>query len=149
MENVIPHGPPIYTDDPTLKKGVVKQTDSAHDSTDMTIQRRIIVNGQVVKRGKILGPVKTLGRTIPRGDEGGEIEIVDAGLNSCANFKGLIGYPPPEYCSAIRTRSSTVFALEGTERAPRRLGGAVAEVDRARSSLLRPQASTRPLRRAR
>jgi vancomycin resistance protein YoaR len=52
MENVIPHGPPIYTDDPTLKKGVVKQTDSAHDGADVTIWRKIIVNGQVVKREK-------------------------------------------------------------------------------------------------
>ena len=52
MENVIPHGPPIYTDDPTLKKGVVKQTDPAHDGVDVTIWRKIIVNGQVVKRGK-------------------------------------------------------------------------------------------------
>lgn len=50
VERVIPHGPPIYTEDPTLKKGVVKQVDFAHDGADVTVWRKIIVNGQVVKR---------------------------------------------------------------------------------------------------
>ena len=52
IENVVPHGPPIYTDDPTLKKGVVQQVDFAHDGSDVTIWRKILVNGQVVKREK-------------------------------------------------------------------------------------------------
>lgn len=52
MENVIPHGPAIYTDDPTLKKGVTKQVDTAHDGADVTVWRKILVNGQVVKREK-------------------------------------------------------------------------------------------------
>ncbi|MDE3088298.1 MAG: VanW family protein [Chloroflexota bacterium] len=52
IENVIAHGPAIYSDDPTLKKGIVKQVDFAHDGGDVTIWRRIIVNGQVVKRDK-------------------------------------------------------------------------------------------------
>jgi vancomycin resistance protein YoaR len=52
IENVIPHGPPIYTDDPTLKKGVTKQVDFEHDGGDVTIWRKILVNGQVVKREK-------------------------------------------------------------------------------------------------
>ncbi|MBI5034944.1 MAG: VanW family protein [Chloroflexi bacterium] len=52
MDNIIPHGPAIYTDDPTLKKGVTKQVDSAHDGADVTIWRKILVNGQVVKREK-------------------------------------------------------------------------------------------------
>lgn len=50
VERVIPHGPAIYTEDPTLKKGVVKQVDFARDGADVTIWRKIIVNGQVVKR---------------------------------------------------------------------------------------------------
>jgi len=52
LENVIPHGAPVYTDDPTLKKGVTKQVDFAHDGGDVTIWRKITVNGQVVKRDK-------------------------------------------------------------------------------------------------
>jgi vancomycin resistance protein YoaR len=52
MERVIPHGPAVYTDDPTLKKGVTKQIDFAHDGADVTIWRKILVNGQVVKRDK-------------------------------------------------------------------------------------------------
>jgi len=52
MENVMPHGPAIYTDDPTLKKGVTKQVDFAHDGADVTVWRKILVNGQVVKREK-------------------------------------------------------------------------------------------------
>ena len=52
QERVIPHGPPIYTDDPTLKKGVTKQVDWERDGMDVTIWRKILVNGQVVKREK-------------------------------------------------------------------------------------------------
>lgn len=52
MEKIVPHGPAIYTEDPTLKKGVTKQIDFAHDGADVTVWRKIIVNGQVVKRDK-------------------------------------------------------------------------------------------------
>jgi vancomycin resistance protein YoaR len=51
-ENVKKHGPAIYTDDPTLPKGVTKQIDFAHDGEDVTIWRVIKVNGEVVKREK-------------------------------------------------------------------------------------------------
>jgi vancomycin resistance protein YoaR len=51
-ENVIPHGPAINTPDPTLKKGVTKQVDFAHDGMDVTVWRTIKVNGQVVKKDK-------------------------------------------------------------------------------------------------
>lgn len=51
-ENVIPHGPAINTSDPTLKKGVTKQVDFAHDGMDVTVWRTIKVNGQVVKKDK-------------------------------------------------------------------------------------------------
>jgi len=50
MEKIIPHGSAIYTDDPTLKKGTTKQVDFAHDGADVTVWRKILVNGQVVKR---------------------------------------------------------------------------------------------------
>ncbi len=52
VENIVPHGPAIYTDDPTIKKGVVQQVDFAHDGEDVTIWRNISINGQVVKREK-------------------------------------------------------------------------------------------------
>ncbi len=52
QENIIPHGPAVYTEDPTLKKGVTKQVDSAHDGMDVTIWRTIKVNGEVVKKDK-------------------------------------------------------------------------------------------------
>ncbi len=52
VEKIVPHGPDVYTDDPTLKKGITKQVDFAHDGADVTIWRRISVNGQVVKRDK-------------------------------------------------------------------------------------------------
>jgi vancomycin resistance protein YoaR len=52
VENIIPHGPAVYTNDATLKKGVTKQVDTAHDGMDVTIWRTIKVNGQVVKKDK-------------------------------------------------------------------------------------------------
>lgn len=52
QEKVIPHGPAIYTNDPTIKKGVTKQVDTAHDGMDVTIWRTITVNGQAVKKEK-------------------------------------------------------------------------------------------------
>ncbi len=52
VENIIPHGPAIYTDDPTLKKGIVKKVDFENDGEDVTVWRNILVNGQVVKRDK-------------------------------------------------------------------------------------------------
>ena len=52
VENVVSHGPAIYTDDPTIKKGVTTQVDFAHDGEDVTVWRNILVNGQVVKRDK-------------------------------------------------------------------------------------------------
>ncbi len=52
QENLIAHGAAIYTDDPTLKKGVTRQVDFAHDGMDVTVWRKILVNGQVAKRDK-------------------------------------------------------------------------------------------------
>jgi vancomycin resistance protein YoaR len=50
QDRIILHGPAIYTDDPTLKKGTTKQIDFAHDGMDATVWRKIMVNGQLVKR---------------------------------------------------------------------------------------------------
>jgi vancomycin resistance protein YoaR len=51
-ENIIPHGAAIYTEDPTIKKGITKQVDFEHDGMDVTVYRDIRVNGQLVKREK-------------------------------------------------------------------------------------------------
>ena len=52
QDKIVPHGPPLYTNDPTLKQGVTKQVDFAHDGMDVTIWRTITVDGQVVKKDK-------------------------------------------------------------------------------------------------
>ncbi len=52
IENIVKPGAPIYTDDPTLNKGVIKQVEWAKEGADVTVWRKILVNGQVVKREK-------------------------------------------------------------------------------------------------
>jgi vancomycin resistance protein YoaR len=45
--NVVPHGPAVYQDDPTLPKGTTKQIDWAHDGIDVTVYR-IVKEGDKV-----------------------------------------------------------------------------------------------------
>ena len=45
--NVVPHGPDIYREDPTLPKGTTKQIDWAHDGVDVTVYR-IVKEGDKV-----------------------------------------------------------------------------------------------------
>lgn len=40
-ENVVPHGPDVYQEDPTLPKGTVKQVDWAKDGVDVTLRRTV------------------------------------------------------------------------------------------------------------
>jgi vancomycin resistance protein YoaR len=49
-ENPVPHGPPVYRDDPTLPKGQEKQIEWAKDGLDVTIVRIIKENGVEVDR---------------------------------------------------------------------------------------------------
>ncbi len=51
--NRIPHGPPVYQDDPTLKPGEVKQVDWAKDGVDVTVYRSVTENGQVIHQDTI------------------------------------------------------------------------------------------------
>ena len=51
-ENVVPHGPPIYQEDPTLPKGTTKQVEWARDGVDVTIYRIIKEGDQVIAREK-------------------------------------------------------------------------------------------------
>jgi len=45
--NVVPHGPDIYREDPTLPKGTTKQIDWSHDGVDVTVYR-IVKEGDKV-----------------------------------------------------------------------------------------------------
>jgi vancomycin resistance protein YoaR len=51
-ENVVPHGPPIYEEDPTLPKGTTKQVEWARDGVDVTIYRIIKEGDKVVSKEK-------------------------------------------------------------------------------------------------
>jgi vancomycin resistance protein YoaR len=46
-ENVVPHGPDVYQEDPTLPKGTTEQVDWAKDGVDVTV-RRTVTEGDVV-----------------------------------------------------------------------------------------------------
>jgi vancomycin resistance protein YoaR len=46
----VPHGPPVYRDDPTLRKGKQKQIEWPKDGLDVTIYRIIKQDGQEVQR---------------------------------------------------------------------------------------------------
>jgi vancomycin resistance protein YoaR len=48
--NPVPHGPPIYRDDPTLPKGQTKQIEWPKDGLDVTVYRIIKENGEEVQR---------------------------------------------------------------------------------------------------
>jgi vancomycin resistance protein YoaR len=45
--NVVPHGPDVYREDPTLPRGTTKQIDWAHDGVDVTVYR-IVKEGDKV-----------------------------------------------------------------------------------------------------
>ncbi len=49
-ENPMPHGPPVYRDDPTLPKGQKKQIEWPKDGLDVTVYRIIKENGVEVAR---------------------------------------------------------------------------------------------------
>lgn len=51
-ENVVPHGPPVYEDDPTLPKGTTKQVEWARDGVDVTLYRIIKEGDEVISRDK-------------------------------------------------------------------------------------------------
>jgi len=57
-ENPVPHGPPIYEEDPELPKGTVKQIDWAKDGLDVTVYRIIKQGDRVIKREKFFSRYK-------------------------------------------------------------------------------------------
>jgi vancomycin resistance protein YoaR len=46
--NVVPHGPDVYREDPTLPKGTTKQIDWAHDGIDVTVYRIVKESDKVL-----------------------------------------------------------------------------------------------------
>ena len=50
VENIVPHGPPIYEENPTLTPGTVKQVDYAQDGKDVTVYRIVYRDGEVLYR---------------------------------------------------------------------------------------------------
>ncbi len=53
ITNVVPHGPDIYEEDPTLPPGAVKQVDWAVDGADVTVWRTVERDGVVVSKDKV------------------------------------------------------------------------------------------------
>ncbi len=51
-ENVVPHDPPVYEEDPTLPKGTTEQVEWARDGVDVTVYRIIKEGGEVISREK-------------------------------------------------------------------------------------------------
>jgi vancomycin resistance protein YoaR len=53
VENVVPHGPDIFEDDPTLPEGERKQVDYAVDGADVTVKRTVTLNGSVLSEDTV------------------------------------------------------------------------------------------------
>ncbi len=53
VSNVVPHGPPIYEEDPTLPKGKVVQVDWAVDGADVLVKRKVERNGQILYEDRV------------------------------------------------------------------------------------------------
>ena len=49
-ENVVPHGPAEYQDDPSLPAGTVKQVDWAHNGVDVTVKRTVKQGEEILYR---------------------------------------------------------------------------------------------------
>jgi vancomycin resistance protein YoaR len=57
-ENVVPHGEPVYEDDPTLPKGTTKQVEWARDGVDVTLYRIIKEGDEVIAREEFFSQYK-------------------------------------------------------------------------------------------
>lgn len=53
IENVVPHPPDKYEDDPTLPAGETKQVDYAVDGADVTVTRTVTRDGQVLSNDRV------------------------------------------------------------------------------------------------
>jgi vancomycin resistance protein YoaR len=50
VSNRVPHGPPLYEENPDLSPGVVKQVDWAVDGFDVTVDRIVYRDGQIIRQ---------------------------------------------------------------------------------------------------
>jgi vancomycin resistance protein YoaR len=57
-ENVVPHGEPVYEEDPTLPKGTTKQVEWARDGVDVTLYRIIKEGDEVISREEFFSQYK-------------------------------------------------------------------------------------------
>ena len=48
ITNIVPHGPPLYEENPDLAPGQVKQVDYAIDGADVTVYRTVYRDGEVL-----------------------------------------------------------------------------------------------------
>ncbi len=53
VSNIVPHGPPVYEEDPTLPKGKVVQVDWAVDGADVLVKRRVEKDGQILYEDRV------------------------------------------------------------------------------------------------
>jgi vancomycin resistance protein YoaR len=48
ITNIVPHGPPVYEEDPDIPPGTVKQVDYSADGADVRVHRIVYRNGEVL-----------------------------------------------------------------------------------------------------
>ncbi|MCS7351290.1 VanW family protein [Thermoflexus sp.] len=53
VSNVVPHGPPVYEEDPSLPKGKVVQVEWAVDGADVLVKRKVERNGQILYEDRV------------------------------------------------------------------------------------------------
>lgn len=53
VSNIVPHGPPVYEEDPTLPKGKVVQVDWAVDGADVLVKRKVEKDGQILYEDRV------------------------------------------------------------------------------------------------
>jgi vancomycin resistance protein YoaR len=70
-ENVVPHGEPVYQDDPTLPKGKTKQVEWPKDGEDVTVRRTVTVGDAVVHQDTFFSRYKPWRATYLVGTGGG------------------------------------------------------------------------------
>ena len=53
LTNLVKHSPPMYENDPSLPKGVVKQVDWSNDGLDVTITRTVKTEDKIIRKDTI------------------------------------------------------------------------------------------------
>ncbi len=53
VSHIVPHGPPIYEEDPTLPRGKIVQVEWAVDGADVVVQRKVEKDGQILYTDRV------------------------------------------------------------------------------------------------